>query len=235
MSSTADKASAPEAGGGPDAGEVSFPFPFPPYAVQTRLMESLFSVISRGHHGIFESPTGTGKTLSIICSVLYWLRHHAPLFPARQREASRAAAKPSSGPASWLDDLEEEASMNDGMERQRRYERRIARLRDRLRRARTKDRQRGAKRKRKPAETDGGAATDPEDEFLITDDTAPAASPDKGAERLSDDALRRLAGDKRSARAAPSDRVRISRAMRSSMSGRRILTATTAPSGVTAL
>ncbi|CAH7667177.1 hypothetical protein BY996DRAFT_4579176 [Phakopsora pachyrhizi] len=50
-----------------------FRFPFEPYHTQTDFMRKLFEVIEQGKVGIFESPTGTGKSLSIICSTLSWL------------------------------------------------------------------------------------------------------------------------------------------------------------------
>lgn len=54
--------------------EVSFPFPFPPYDVQKDFMKNLYNVLEAGKIGIFESPTGTGKSLSIICGSLKWLK-----------------------------------------------------------------------------------------------------------------------------------------------------------------
>ncbi|XP_045108856.1 ATP-dependent DNA helicase DDX11-like [Portunus trituberculatus] len=54
-----------------------FPFPFPPYNIQTDFMRKLFSVLEEGQLGIFESPTGTGKSLSLICGALTWLKQHA--------------------------------------------------------------------------------------------------------------------------------------------------------------
>lgn len=50
----------------------SFPFPFPPYQTQFQFMQALYGVIEHGKIGLFESPTGTGKTLSILCSALKW-------------------------------------------------------------------------------------------------------------------------------------------------------------------
>ncbi|KAG0717309.1 ATP-dependent DNA helicase DDX11 [Chionoecetes opilio] len=54
-----------------------FPFPFPPYDIQKDFMRKLFSVLEEGQLGIFESPTGTGKSLSLICGALTWLTRHA--------------------------------------------------------------------------------------------------------------------------------------------------------------
>uniref|UniRef100_A0A1Q3EVL6 DNA 5'-3' helicase n=1 Tax=Culex tarsalis TaxID=7177 RepID=A0A1Q3EVL6_CULTA len=62
----------------PEAGE-QYNFPFPPYDIQLDLMRSLYSVVERGQVGIFESPTGTGKSLTLTCGVLSWLRDHEAL------------------------------------------------------------------------------------------------------------------------------------------------------------
>lgn len=51
-----------------------FPFPFLPYKIQADFMKSLYDCLENGNLGIFESPTGTGKTLSIICGALKWLK-----------------------------------------------------------------------------------------------------------------------------------------------------------------
>ncbi|CAO2625665.1 ATP-dependent DNA helicase DDX11 [Lemmus lemmus] len=57
-----------------DMGGIHFPFPFPPYPIQKDFMAALYKVLEAGKIGIFESPTGTGKSLSLICGALSWLR-----------------------------------------------------------------------------------------------------------------------------------------------------------------
>ena len=53
---------------------MTFPaFPHEPYGIQLELMRSLYATLRRGGIGVFESPTGTGKTLSVLCSALQWL------------------------------------------------------------------------------------------------------------------------------------------------------------------
>ncbi|XP_015179971.1 PREDICTED: probable ATP-dependent RNA helicase DDX11 [Polistes dominula] len=56
-----------------------FPFPFTPYKIQQDFMKELYKCIENGNMGIFESPTGTGKSLSVICGALKWLLDHEQL------------------------------------------------------------------------------------------------------------------------------------------------------------
>ncbi|KAL0223240.1 hypothetical protein P9112_002630 [Eukaryota sp. TZLM1-RC] len=56
-------------------------FPFTPYSVQQELMDDVTSLLDEGGIGFFESPTGTGKTLSLLCALLSWLeskKHDVP-------------------------------------------------------------------------------------------------------------------------------------------------------------
>ncbi|CAH2105474.1 unnamed protein product [Euphydryas editha] len=51
-----------------------FSFPFKPYKIQEKFMNELYFTIENRYCGIFESPTGTGKSLSICCGALQWLK-----------------------------------------------------------------------------------------------------------------------------------------------------------------
>ncbi|MES1918449.1 ATP-dependent DNA helicase chl1 [Bonamia ostreae] len=48
-------------------------FPFEPYRIQNKLMNAIVKTIKNSNIGIFESPTGTGKSLSVLCAVVSWL------------------------------------------------------------------------------------------------------------------------------------------------------------------
>nr|XP_015914103.3 regulator of telomere elongation helicase 1 homolog [Parasteatoda tepidariorum] len=48
-------------------------FPCQPYPVQEEYMKKVIECLQKGVNGILESPTGTGKTLSLLCSSLAWL------------------------------------------------------------------------------------------------------------------------------------------------------------------
>ncbi|XP_037935516.1 ATP-dependent DNA helicase DDX11 [Teleopsis dalmanni] len=58
---------------------TEFDFPYQPYNIQQQLMEALFDVLEHKKIGIFESPTGTGKSLTLTCAALRWLESHENL------------------------------------------------------------------------------------------------------------------------------------------------------------
>lgn len=54
--------------------DSKFPaFPYKPYSIQNDFMKALYDSLDKGGVSMLESPTGTGKTLSIICSALQWM------------------------------------------------------------------------------------------------------------------------------------------------------------------
>ncbi|RVE71906.1 hypothetical protein OJAV_G00056400 [Oryzias javanicus] len=59
-----------------ETGRDTFPFPYQPYDIQEQFMQALYRALDQSKVGIFESPTGTGKSLSLICGALSWLRDY---------------------------------------------------------------------------------------------------------------------------------------------------------------
>ncbi|PNY05673.1 fanconi anemia group J protein [Trifolium pratense] len=64
-------------------GGLAVEFPYQPYGSQFAFMGRVISTLNRaqkeGHcHALLESPTGTGKSLSLLCSTLAWQQHYKP-------------------------------------------------------------------------------------------------------------------------------------------------------------
>ena len=53
---------------------VAVDFPFEAYTVQLVYMEKVVLALQQGENALLESPTGTGKTLCLLCAVLGWRR-----------------------------------------------------------------------------------------------------------------------------------------------------------------
>jgi len=49
-------------------------FPHQPYGVQLSFMSRVLQTIEKRQNALLEAPTGSGKTLSLLCSALSWQR-----------------------------------------------------------------------------------------------------------------------------------------------------------------
>ncbi|KAH0515281.1 Regulator of telomere elongation helicase 1 [Microtus ochrogaster] len=54
---------------------VTVDFPFQPYQCQQEYMTRVLECLQKRVNGILESPTGTGKTLCLLCTTLAWREH----------------------------------------------------------------------------------------------------------------------------------------------------------------
>uniref|UniRef100_A0A8C5PEP3 Regulator of telomere elongation helicase 1 n=1 Tax=Leptobrachium leishanense TaxID=445787 RepID=A0A8C5PEP3_9ANUR len=59
-------------------------FPFPPYKCQVDYMTKVIECLQKGVNGVLESPTGTGKTLCLLCATLAWREHFKNGISARK-------------------------------------------------------------------------------------------------------------------------------------------------------
>lgn len=57
-----------------DVEDISVSFPYPPYSCQRSFIKSVITALKNKENAALESPTGTGKTLSLLCSSLSWLQ-----------------------------------------------------------------------------------------------------------------------------------------------------------------
>ncbi|XP_056849683.1 uncharacterized protein LOC108825146 isoform X2 [Raphanus sativus] len=67
-------------------GGLQVRFPYQPYGTQLAFMSRVISTLDRSQrdgrcHALLESPTGTGKTLSLLCSALAWQQSYTSRFP----------------------------------------------------------------------------------------------------------------------------------------------------------
>ena len=111
-------------------------FPREPYGVQREFVGAAYAALGRGGAAVLESPTGTGKTLSLICSVLQWVEDQRA---AAARGEGSGAGEPSGKPAgkpvadgpAWLQAAMEGKAADDRAAKDRRLRERLERARER--------------------------------------------------------------------------------------------------------
>lgn len=93
-------------------------FPFEPYPQQQLLMNAIFESIEGCKSGCFESPTGTGKSLSVICATLHWQsleekRVEEQFEKIIEEEKNSTKKEGSSDNSDWLAEMLNTSSSND--------------------------------------------------------------------------------------------------------------------------
>uniref|UniRef100_A0A8C0G6X5 Regulator of telomere elongation helicase 1 n=1 Tax=Chelonoidis abingdonii TaxID=106734 RepID=A0A8C0G6X5_CHEAB len=63
---------------------ITVDFPFQPYRCQEEYMTKVLECLQKKVNGILESPTGTGKTLCLLCATLAWREHFKDTISARK-------------------------------------------------------------------------------------------------------------------------------------------------------
>uniref|UniRef100_A0ABM5G554 Regulator of telomere elongation helicase 1 n=1 Tax=Pogona vitticeps TaxID=103695 RepID=A0ABM5G554_9SAUR len=63
---------------------ITVDFPFQPYKCQEEYMSKVLECLQKQVNGILESPTGTGKTLCLLCSTLAWREHFRDAISAQK-------------------------------------------------------------------------------------------------------------------------------------------------------
>lgn len=66
---------------------IDVDFPFTPYAPQIEYMSQVIEALRSGHNALLESPTGTGKTLCLLCATLAWRSTYVAALQARAHNA----------------------------------------------------------------------------------------------------------------------------------------------------
>jgi hypothetical protein len=68
-------------------------FPFQPYPTQLMMMDKLLHALQHRKHALLECPTGTGKSLSLICAALAWQQQWTPEKDQKIKQAQQAQAR----------------------------------------------------------------------------------------------------------------------------------------------
>lgn len=81
---------------------VTIDFPFQPYKCQQEYMTKVLECLQQKVNGILESPTGTGKTLCLLCTTLAWREHLRDTISARKiAERVQGELFPNQALSSW--------------------------------------------------------------------------------------------------------------------------------------
>ena len=103
--------------------DSKFCHPYQPYDIQLQFMTSLYDCIENGNVGIFESPTGTGKSLSLICGALTWLRDN------QRRAFEETIVAEADNTLDWLADAEKASRRRELWHEREELEDRLAKIR----------------------------------------------------------------------------------------------------------
>jgi chromosome transmission fidelity protein 1 len=152
-----------------------FHHPYEPYEIQNDFMNAVYECLNTGKVGIFESPTGTGKSLSLICGSLTWLRDHK-----RQTfEDGFVVDAAASDEPTWLLEHAQKQRRQEALRRRQDLNDRIAKIKAKEKRA--KERYENAEPRYKRLKTAGEANGSEDEAQFVLDDYESDEEHDKAA------------------------------------------------------
>lgn len=114
--------------------QKNFHHPFQPYDIQQQFMQAVYDCIENGKVGIFESPTGTGKSLSLICGSLTWLREHK----RRKFDEAMQSIEIDDDEPEWMAEYARESKRKEVLSMRAEFEQRLEKVRAKERTIREK-------------------------------------------------------------------------------------------------
>lgn len=144
----------------------NFHHPFTPYDIQQQFMEAVYDCIESGKVGIFESPTGTGKSLSLICGSLTWLREHK----RKTFDEAVAAIRPDDDEPEWVVEHAREARRQEARQMRADFEARLEAVRSRERKFRERQSNGEPPFKRRKPDSDSPRGTESDEIDFVLDD-----------------------------------------------------------------
>ncbi|KAF2876577.1 helicase C-terminal domain-containing protein [Massariosphaeria phaeospora] len=157
--------------------------PYTPYDIQTQFMHAVYDCLENGKVGIFESPTGTGKSLSLICASLTWLRDHKK----RTLEEGHPLEATDSDEPGWMVEHARKQKKQAALRRRRALESRIADIKAKELRAKNRYQHGARSHKRQEVTSDVDGATPNEAQFILADYESDEDNSQKTAEKTYDD------------------------------------------------
>ena len=148
-----------------DNKERDFHHPYEPYDIQKEFMHAVYQCLETGKVGIFESPTGTGKSLSLICGSLTWLRDNK----RRKFEDGLVLDVNTSDEPDWIVEHARKQKKEEALQRKRDLNDRIAKIKAKEKRAKDRYENGESRSKRqKLADTEKSDVND-EAQFVLDD------------------------------------------------------------------
>lgn len=145
--------------------ERDFHHPYTPYGIQNQFMNAVYDCLEAGKVGIFESPTGTGKSLSLICGSLTWLRDHK----RRTFEEGFTVEAGDSDEPAWIIEHEHKQKKQEALQRTQELNDRIAKIKANEKRAKDRFENGALRHKRQKLANEGSNFDDNEAQFALDD------------------------------------------------------------------
>ncbi|KAJ3176985.1 DEAD H (Asp-Glu-Ala-Asp His) box helicase 11 [Geranomyces variabilis] len=157
--------------------EPEFQFPFQPWPIQTQFMRHLYAGIENKKILIMESPTGTGKSLSLLCGSLQWITDYAR--KAEHDALAQIESLPiNPGDPPWMQEFVKTQALGVLEEERARKRKRAERLVE-IRKAEAMAGCRAGVKRPKTNTAPGGASDgDDDEEFVVEDYDSDAGSRD---------------------------------------------------------
>ena len=143
-----------------------FHHPFQPYDIQQEFMEAVYNCIEEGKVGIFESPTGTGKSLSLICGSLTWLREHK----RKTFDVAVSAIEIEDEEPEWMFEHAKDAKRREARQMRGDFEARLEAVRKREQKVRERKANGESPSKRRKQAVDDSNDNDAGEEQFVLDD-----------------------------------------------------------------
>jgi chromosome transmission fidelity protein 1 len=148
-----------------DNTERDYHHPYEPYQIQKEFMNAVYKCLEKGKVGIFESPTGTGKSLSLICGSLTWLRDHK----RRTFEEGFTIDTAASEEPDWILEHAQKQKKQEALRRKQELNDRIAKVKAKEKRAKERYQNGEPRYKRQKIAAGEGGGVDDEAQYVLDD------------------------------------------------------------------